>query len=1319
MQSCPNCSAAIPSRFRVCGMCGELLRPDLAREIRRDVTVFFSDLKGSTTLGESLDSEALFEVLARYFDAMRLPLERNGGTIEKLIGDAILAVFGLPRAHPDDPLRAVRAAAECQAALADLDEDLERTYGVRLTNRTGLASGQVVIGLPGPGEHVLTGEVLREAMELEAAAPPMGVLLAESTHRAVGRAVFVEPVPLPPSLQPAEDDGADDGELGACAYELLRLAPDAPPLAVEPDMSGTGTVFCTNCGEENPGEFRLCGLCGGLLRDDERAQESRKTVTVLFCDLRPTDVEGAALPAAVVRDIISRGFAAARSVVEQHGGSVEKFVGDALVCVFGLPVLHEDDALRAVRSAERLVAVLADLDRELAAEAVRLTVRIGVNTGLVVAGHATRGLHLVTGDAVNTAARLEQAAPAGGILLGDATYGLVRDAVEVEPVEPLRLKGKAEPVIAHRLVAVRGVEGRARRHSAPLVGREAELAALLAAYHRSVVQNGPRLVTLLGDAGIGKSRLVREFERRVGAEATLLRGRCPAYGEGITFAPIIEMLRGAADIRDDDTPAAAHARIVELVGERDVADRLAAIAGLTDMPFPLVELYWGVRRLFEILAARRPLVAVVDGVQWAEPALADLLEQLLAVLAERPVLLVCLARHELLEERPDWGPGARSSRIVLPPLEPEAGRHALAGLLDRAVAASDLGERIVVASQGNPLFLEQMVSMLVDSGALRVEDGHWIRAAAMSEIALPPTIQALLAARLDRLPREERGVVQPAAVVGYEFGRPAVEVLVEEPLRPTVPERLGSLVSRQFVRPDPDAPPEEDGYRFRNQLIRDAAYQGLLKRARVSLHERYVAWMDGLARERGREREFEELLGFHLEQAYRYRTEFGPPDAEATAIGRDGARRLASAGRRASVRGEMVGAANLLGRATALLPERDPDRLGLLPELSEALTELGEFDRAEAVLDEAATLAAAVGDDRLATNAALVRTLLGFYQGVEGWRGKATSTAEAAIATFARLDDPAGLTRAWRILFGVNGAACRYEEAARAAEKVLQNARLAGDPRQEARGASAYAQAALLGPTPVPAALARCTELLDRVQGDRRTEALVLLAIAELEALAGDFERAREHHRRARGELTELGQGVLAASTAQTSWRIEALAGDLEAAERELRRDCEALEAMGERGVLSTLAALLGHVLLDEGRLDEAAVEAARARDLTDADDIGTQATWRSLEAKVLARRGELADAAAVARSAVAILDPTDFTMLRADVRADLADVLERAGDAGAAAGARAEALALYEEKGSPVSAERIRARLVATASDTTVGAETAAAATLGVATAE
>jgi class 3 adenylate cyclase len=381
----------------------------------------------------------------------------------------------------------------------------------------------------------------------------------------------------------------------------------------------TRTVaICPSCGEENPDRFRLCGFCGTPLAPESAPRETRKLVTIVFSDLEGSTTLADALDTEVVREVLARYFEEMRAVLDAHGGTVEKYIGDAIMAVFGLPAIHEDDALRAVRAAAEMQTALAGLNDELERRwGVRLAHRTGVNTGEVVAGDATTGQRLATGDAVNVAARLEQAAPALGVLLGESTYRLVRDVVDVEPVGSLELKGRPEPMPAYRLLAVRERTGSTPGDDVPLVGREAELSLLSAELERAISGKTCRLVTLLGGAGMGKSRLAHEFTRSAEGQARAVGGRCLPYGRGITFWPLVEVVRQAAGIGEDDPPDVARSRVAACVpGDDDAVERVASAIGLSEHQFPVEELFWGVRRLFEALASEKPLVVLFEDVHW-------------------------------------------------------------------------------------------------------------------------------------------------------------------------------------------------------------------------------------------------------------------------------------------------------------------------------------------------------------------------------------------------------------------------------------------------------------------------------------------------------------------------------------------------------------------------------------------------------------------------------------------------------------------------------------------------------------------------------
>ncbi|MGQ0670118.1 MAG: ATP-binding protein, partial [Actinomycetota bacterium] len=587
---------------------------------------------------------------------------------------------------------------------------------------------------------------------------------------------------------------------------------------------------------------------------------------------------------------------------------------------------------------EALVGLNKELERDWGVE---IAIRTGVNTGRVVAGDPAAGQNLVTGDAVNVAARLEQAAEPGEILIGAETFGLVRDAVTVEAVSDLPLKGKAEAVPAFRLVEVApGAPAHARRLDSPLVGRERERTLLEQAFERAISDRACHLFTVLGPAGVGKSRLVEEFLRKLGDGATVLRGRCLSYGEGITFWPVAEVVNGLADLSDLDPPEEVRRKIAVLLEEEEhaplVAERVAQVLGLADAAAVPEETFWSIRKLLEAGARARPLVLLFDDVHWAEPTFLDLVEHIADWSRESPILLVCLSRAELLDHRPGWGGGkVNATSILLEPLTEDECASLIANLLGEVVLSGEARARITGAAEGNPLFVEEMLSMLIDDGLLRREDGRWVGAGDLSDVTVPPSIQAILAARLDRLSPEERAVIERASVVGKVFYRGAIQELSPEEERPGVGSHLMTLARKDLIRPDRSDLAGEDAFRFRHLLIRDAAYESMPKETRADLHERLAGWLE---RATGEHRtEFEEIVGYHLEQAYRYRSELGPVDDRDRALGARAAARLAAAGGRAHGRGDISATVKLLSRATEVLPG-DPGRLELLPDLGAALS---------------------------------------------------------------------------------------------------------------------------------------------------------------------------------------------------------------------------------------------------------------------------------------------------------------------------------------------------------------------------------------------
>ncbi len=1290
---CPSCDRSVPDRFRRCGYCGTILDPGRApEEIRRTVTVVTSDLKGSTALGERLDPESLRELLTHYFDEMRLVFEARGGTIEKIIGDAIVAVFGLPTHHDDDPLRGVVAALESLRTLSALNDQFERVYGVRLVARTGIATGEVIVGEASEGQHVLTGDTMRLATVMEQNAPPLEVLVAASTYDVVRDQVEVEP------MGPFVPRGLDEP---ITAYRLVSVSEVAErSVGASSARAAADGRLCPSCGEDNPSDFVSCGTCGASLDRASAAAERRKTVTLVFADPRPVTAGGDRPSPEALRAVMSRYFDTMRPILEHHGGTVEKFIGDAVMAVYGLPTLHEDDALRGVRAALEMQEALPALNTALAAEwGVTFESHIGVNTGEVIAGDASLGQRLVTGDAVNTAARLEQAAGSREVLLGDLTYRLARDQIDVEEVEPLTLKGKAEPVPAYRLRSVATVDQAVRRRNdAPMIGREKEMAALTDLYARAVEAGSCELATVVGDAGVGKSRLIAEFTAGAAADARVIRGKCLPYGDGITFWPLREAARDAAGIGVDEGAASALEKLRATIEIDEVVDRLASVMGLSSTPYPVPEIQWGARKFLEHLAGSRPVVMIVEDIHWAETTFLELLQNLVTSVEHAPVLLLCTSRHELLDRDPDWGLADGAVRLVLRPLSDADAGQVVAGLLGGTGLPGAVQQRIVDAAAGNPLFVEQLLSMLIDNGSLRQADGHWEQVRDLAALDVPPTIQALLAARLDLLEAPERGVIEPASVIGQTFAQAAVTELVGSDRSADVPEHLVAIARRELIAANPVTSDEEAAYRFAHILVRDAAYNGLLKRARADFHERFVDWAEELNRRQGRAgHEFEEIHGYHLEQAYRYLSELGTIDEHAKRVGMRASEKLASAGRRAQARGDVPAAVSLLRRAAATRSRLDPGRLSLLPDLGEALMEAGEFDDADNILREAAAAGIETMNESLSAQANLVRLLVQSYSGEsDDWSGRVAEEVERALPIFERADDAAGMTQAWRLRAGLNGTAGRYAEAARAQEEVIRHVARTGNRRAETRAAAGLSISLLYGPTPVPEAIRRCDELVQRASSDRRTVALIDAQLAQLHAMLGEFDTARRLYRETKATLDDLGVRVLADSTSIDSSRVEILAGDYAAAERELRRDHEALSTIGERFLLSTIDGLLARVLEAQGKLDEAEEVTHAAEAIAAEDDVDAQAIWRGVRARILARRGQVPEAMDLANQAVALRNTTDSLILQAEALIDLAEVQLASADPAACTVALDRALALVEAKGDLVTSGRLRARRAA-----------------------
>ena len=1023
----------------------------------------------------------------------------------------------------------------------------------------------------------------------------------------------------------------------------------------------------------------------------------RKTVTIVFSDLVDSSRLSRQLDPEAHRNLLARYFGEMSDVVERHGGIVEKYIGDAVMAVFGVPVLHEDDALRAVRAAVEMREALNVLNDELERSwGIRLAARIGVNTGEVIAGDHSQGHLFVTGKAVNVAKRLEEAAETHEILIGEDTHRLVRDAVLVERGNSRTVK-HGDAVDGLSLLAVFAhAPGRFRRFDSPFVGRERQRSALQSVYGNAVSDRACHLLTVLGGAGVGKSRLVQEFVEALGNEVTVLRGRCLPYGEGITYWPLAEVVKDVARAAGQDPGEQSVAIATRLAGEDKaelIAERIAAALGLgVPRGGTSEETFWAVRKLFEALARTGPLVVVFDDVHWAERTFLDLVEHIALYSRDVPILLICIARPELLDTRPDWSGGKlNATSILLEPLSDEESRQLISNLLDRAPLPSEAESRIAAAVEGNALFAEEMVAMLVDDQLLTREDDHWVVSADLSDLPVPSSIQALLAARVEGLPADQWAIVTAASVEGTVFHRGAVRALTPDSFEPTLELSLMDLVRRDVIRPAFADFPSEEAYRFRHTLIREAAYRSLSKSTRADLHERFAGWLERAAGERLRE--FEEIVGYHLEQAYRCRAAIGSIDTHTATLATRSAQRLESAGRRALARSDLPAAIGLLERAADLLALDAPRRAALLPELGAALIEAIQLDEAEPVLAEARQLAAAAGDARADSHALVQQQFLQLRRVDEGATEEGTRVVETVIPVFETFRDEHGLCRARRLEALMQWNMARAAAAADAWDKAAEHARRAGDEDERNEILSWVASSMFFGPTPVHQGIRRCEEIRAEVVGNPGSEAWALRSLAGLHAMVGRFELARRLLAEANGIFEELGQ-TLSSSALDIDGIVELLAGDLDAAEGRLRAGYLALEKVGDRNFRPTTAAHLAEVLYAQGRDEEAAPLTETSEQLAAKDDLLTQVVWRRVRAKVIAGQGRYDEAEELAQEAVTISESTDFLNTRADALIDLAHIHRRAGRLDEARTAVAKGIALYEEKGNRVAVEHGRAHL-------------------------
>src|SRR5262245_36129894 len=641
---------------------------------------------------------------------------------------------------------------------------------------------------------------------------------------------------------------------------------------------------CAACGAESEPDARFCEACGAALTVRPAVDTvARKIVTIVFADLIGSTSLGERLDPEAVNRVMARYHRAVSVPVEAHGGTVVQLLGDGVMCAFGVPRVAEDDAIRAVHAAvamHRAVREFVEAERAMLGS---VGLRIAVNTGeVVVSDEYTAGI----GHPRTVSARVQHEARYGDVLICEATARLLHDQVTLEPVGTFTLKGRAETVTAYRVVSLDRPAGAA---TTAFVGREDELRRLTDVYDAAVATPAARLAVILGSPGLGKSRLLAELGRRLAPRASVLVARCDAAG-GATFAPLADALRAALGL-DEEADGAAVRAAVEALRPGDESARIADGVGalLAGRPAAQEETFFVVRRLLAALATTRPVLLAIDDVQWAETLLLDLTEHLVEWSPRVPLLVVVTARPELREIRPALtAPGGLAAEVVtLGGLDAGAATRLAANVIGAGELPAAIAGRVLAASEGNPLFVGELVRMLVHDGALRREGTRWTMGVELADLEMPPTIHALLAARIERLHPDDRSVLERAAVVGRQFSRGAIAHLVQHEIA-DLDARLESLQRSELIEPDAALLFGEPTLRFHHNLIRDAAYRRLLKGTRAELHGRVADWLEMRA---GRVAEHDETIGWHLEQAHQHLRELGALDERGRALGERAARR--------------------------------------------------------------------------------------------------------------------------------------------------------------------------------------------------------------------------------------------------------------------------------------------------------------------------------------------------------------------------------------------------------------------------------------------
>lgn len=1037
--------------------------------------------------------------------------------------------------------------------------------------------------------------------------------------------------------------------------------------ANEPDArfcESCGTAVqrsCGACGVTASATARFCRACGAALNDQgaqQVANPTRKTVTVLFADLAGSTAFEELVDPETAREVMGQYHELLRSTAQRHRAGVTKYIGDGFMAVWGVPEIGAGDAGHAVDAGVELQERFVGLAGRLAeVHGVELALRVAVNTGEVVVGSADADL---VGDALNVAARLESECPHGHVVVGEETWRSTRGRHRYDPRGAVQVKGRSAAVPVYQWV------GRAdTAESIPFVGRSTELQRLQVVFDDAVAAHAARLVTVVGDPGVGKTRLAGEFIGSLGDSVRVIRAHCAVEGSP-ALAPLVDVLRTRDLDRDVPADTTERERIL-----RDLTGMTAGVAGSVE------EAFWALRRYVEVLATDQPLVVLVDDIQWADTLLLDFVEHLVEWVRGTPVTLIALARPELRETRPDLVTvgGWVADALPIRGLQAQATAELAARVLGSEQLPEELLARLPSSTGGNPLFVRELVGMLVHDGVLVAQPGGWSLTVDVDAISVPPTIHALLASRLERLTAANRRVLEVASVIGTDFSPSAVAALAGAGIS-EIMSTLSRLRRLDLAQPSGAYTGDEPVWRFHHVLIRDVAYRRLLKAERADLHERLANWVHA----GGASVAFEsdEVIARNLEAAHDYRCELGLRDGHTGELALRSARNYLASSRRALDRDELGSAGSQAARGASLAAADATLRAELLMIGCEALLSAGDVAAGAPLVEDLEKVAG----DELAPWATCYRCQLLVYTDPTRLL-EVDARLQAAIDEFVRRNDAAGLAKAHRVRAGARARLGRIGDCESDLFEALIAARRGGDHRQITAALGAAPGAALWGPSPAPKAGGRC---LDVVRMQRMTtatpslEATSLRCLAVLELLRGRPDKARAMLADARQIVADLGLRHGLMETELFAGILELMVGDAVAAEPHFHVALEGLGALGVGADAGQAAALLARSVLAQGRIEDAD-EYARESERIAGHNLKTAIAWRSVRAEILSALARHDQAVAMAREAVTVAEGTDLVLDHADACLALSRVLTAAGDERAAADARSAAQALYAAK--------------------------------------